>query len=360
MDRRVDTKGAPAVPEGPYKYDKSNLRQLIYDSCDQFSEGFHLASKIRLDGKFERMVSSGEGGSAFPFALVDLFVRDFAIREGKLPAQVLQNHTYSLPPESFVNALNIVCSYSGNTEEALSVLAKAIEAKLPVAGLASGGKLEQLCKEKGVPFGKLPFPTQTFQPRMGTGYQVAAALQLLVNHGLMNIDPDNLVKQAEAFKGRMSSHERQGQELAQRIAGKRPVIITSQKYRELGRVWSIKFQEHAKNPAVSYFLPEFNHNAMIGFTNLAEGHFGIFLRDDEDDPENLRRYDVTRETLAPYGFESEVLDLKGENAFQKTMDSIYQGDFVAYYLAEQNKVDPTPVPMVEDFKAKLDPNFGKK
>ena len=46
--------------------DKSNLRQMILDSPDQFAEGFRIAKGIRLPGTFKSVMISGMGGSALP------------------------------------------------------------------------------------------------------------------------------------------------------------------------------------------------------------------------------------------------------------------------------------------------------
>ena len=51
--------------------------------------------------------------------------------------------------------------------------------------------------------------------------------------------------------------------------------------------------------------------------------------------------------------DSVILDLVGESCFAKMFNSIYVADFAAYYLAEKNQIDPTPVVMVEELKARL-------
>ena len=167
---------------GPHKFDKSNLRQTILDSPAQFTVGFELARDIRVASDFKRVVFYGEGGSAFPASLVRILAANKKYEVGELPISFFQNYTYLLTPDSSREALNIFCSYSGNTEETLSTLGEAIEKGLPTIGISSGGKLEEVCKEKNVPFVKLPVPYEGFQPRMGTGYFVGAMLQVLANH----------------------------------------------------------------------------------------------------------------------------------------------------------------------------------
>lgn len=345
---------------GPHKFDKSNLRQVIIEVPKQFAVGFEIAKDIKVDGNFKRAIFYGEGGSAFPASLVKTLARDAADNAGVDVPRICQNHTYSLKPEASKDAINIFCSYSGNTEETITTLMKALTAGLSVVVIASGGKLEGIAKEKGLPFVKLPVPNPQFQPRMGTGYIVASMLTILYNHGLAEDLKDEMLAEVPDFESSMGAYEAKGIELAAKISGKTPLVWSSQKFKELARVWTIKFNEHAKNPAFWNFFPELNHNLMVGLTNLSDRYFAIMLKDPGDDPGNLRRYKIAAEVLGEHGLESEILDLRGTTTFAKMFDSIYTADFAAYYLAEKNQTDPTPVDMVEEFKAKLDPNFGKK
>lgn len=336
-----------------HKFDKSNLRQTIYESPGQFAQGFELARDVKVDGDFGRIVFYGEGGSAFPASLVRILVANKRYEAGELPMPVMQNYTYNLTPDSLKQALNIFCSYSGNTEETISTLIQAIEKGLSAIGISSGGSVEEICKEGNVPFVKLPIPSTGFQPRMGTGYFVGAMLQVLVNCGLTVDFKEEILKSADGFGEKMAGFEEQGKELAGRVAGKTPVVWANQMYKELARVWTIKFNEHSKNPAFWNFFSELNHNLMIGFSNLGDRYFAIMLKDPADDSRNHKRYDVTAGIVKGVGTESVILELDGGTVFEKLFNSIYIADFTAYYLAEKNGVDPTPVAMVEEFKRRL-------
>ena len=48
------------------------------------------------------------------------------------------------------------------------------------------------------------------------------------------------------------------------------------------------------------------------------------------------------------------IQTKGKWLLTRMMYAIYVGDFASYYLALSNKQDPTPVPLIEDFKKRLD------
>lgn len=148
----------------------------------------------------------------------------------------------------------------------------------------------------------------------------------------------------------MQIHEEKGQELAKKLFGRTPVIYASPKYKSVAMIWKIKMNENAKTPAFWNFFPELNHNEMVGYTNPQGKFFIILLRDLDDNPKNLKRYDATASLLNSIGIESEIIDMEGENVFIKMFSSINYADWASYYLALEYGQDPTPVDLVEKLK----------
>lgn len=333
--------------------DPSNFRQFILEEPTQFAVGFENSKDAKAEGTFDKVVLSGMGGSALFGNLIITYLVDLAKRKGSDPLPFIINRTYSLPRESYKNALNIICSYSGNTEEALSSFTEAHEAGLACVGVASGGKLEELCKEWNVPFVKVPMPYPDFQPRMGTGYLVSGVLGVLINQGLIPDVREELLKEAEGFSAKLEEYEERGKVLSEKIKGKTPVVYASSLFSSLAMVWKIKINENAKTPAFYNFFPELNHNEMIGYTNPQAKFFVILLKDEKDDPRNLRRYQATADLLKGKGVEVETITLEGDSVFEKIFLSILLADFTSYNLALSYGVNPTPVALVEELKAIL-------
>ncbi|MBI4091935.1 MAG: bifunctional phosphoglucose/phosphomannose isomerase [Candidatus Levybacteria bacterium] len=332
--------------------DKSNLRQVILETPGQFEVGFSLAKNIKVEGEFSNVTISGMGGSALPANLLRTYCNSlFKTHPNYKPFEIYINRYYSLPPESHSsNTLNFISSYSGNTEEAISSLEEAHMAGLKFVGFSSGGKVEELCKQYGAPHIKLPIPNPNFQPRMGTGYFFASMFQLLVNQGLIPDISSELLSLAGKLRQHMGEHENQGKELAGKLRGKTPVIYSSPKYEPAAMIWKIKINENAKTPAFWNFFPEANHNEMVGFTNPQGKFFIIMLKDSDDDPRNLKRYEATQKLLQEKGIESEIVEMYGNDVFSKMFSSLNLADWTSYYLALEYGQDPTPVDMVESLK----------
>ena len=346
--------------------DKSNLRQVILNTPKQFEEGFKIAKTTKVDGQFYKVVISGMGGSALPANLLRTYCN--SIQE-KHTFGIFVNRFYSLPPEAHSpNTLNLISSYSGNTEETISSLEEAHSSGLKFIGLSSGGKLEELCKKYGASHIKLPYPDPNFQPRMGTGYFFSTMLQVLINADLIPDVSSDLVSKAAKLNDVMSQNEEKGRALATKLVGKTPVIYASPKYKSVAMIWKIKINENAKTPAFWNFFPELNHNEMVGFTNPQGNFLIIMLKDQDDDPRNLKRYETTAKLLSEKGIDSEIIDMEGSDersggdrlldkrgtdVFSKMFLSLNLADWTSYYLALDYKQDPTPVEMVESLKKTL-------
>ncbi|MBI2195941.1 MAG: bifunctional phosphoglucose/phosphomannose isomerase [Candidatus Levybacteria bacterium] len=322
--------------------DKSNFRQFILDVPKSFEVGLNLAKNIKVDGNFESVTVSGMGGSALPANLLRTYLNDLF--------KIHINRSYLLPSEAYNNSLNFIASYSGNTEETISSLEKARSAGLKFVGLSSGGRVEELCRKYGAPHIKLPLPYPNFQPRMGTGYFFGAMLALLINQGLVPDTTSELKAQATKLESSMNDFEERGKSLAKKLVGKTPVIYSSPKFKPVAMVWKIKINENAKTPAFWNFLPEMDHNELVGFTNPQGKFFAVMLRDNEDDSRNFRRYGATAKLLSEKGIDSEIIDMEGSDAFYKMFASIAISDWTSYHLALLYNQDPTPVNMVEDLK----------
>jgi|SRR3989344_2150966 len=336
--------------------DKSDLRQMILESPDQFSLGFDLAKNVaKISGVFRSIMISGMGGSALPGNLFRIYLNDLFRTESptKQPLQIYQNRSYTLPPESFHECLNFICSYSGNTEETIASFEEVLKHHLPCIGLSSGGKIEEMCLANDIPHIKLPLPHPAFQPRVGTGYFFGAMFQVLVNQGLVQDTTATIKEEALLLKQQMGTLEEQGKTLAKKMVGKTPVIYSTAQYKSVAMVWKIKLNENAKTPAFWNFFPELNHNEMVGWT-LPQGKFVVLmLRDMSAHPQISKRFEITAELLRKQGIEVEILDISGKSVYNRIFMSIALGDFTSYYLALEYGVDPTPVAMVEELKKLL-------
>lgn len=334
------------------KIDKENLYEVIKNIPDQLIDGLEIAKDVKVEGKFKAIEISGMGGSALPGNLLWIYLHDLFRQNPSANHRfgVYQNRFYTLPPEAFDNCLNIISSYSGNTEETISSFEEALKNNLPCVGIAAGGKVLELCEKNNTPYVKMP---PGVQPRMATGYNLAAVFQILVNSGMI----EDKRKEFEGAANKLKENERefreQGEKIAGELAGKTPVIYGSTKFKSLAMIWKIMINENAKTPAFWNFFPELNHNEMVGFTKLQGKFHLIILRDQKDHPGNLKRIKVTSDILKNYDVDSTIVDMPEGDMLYRIFATLQIGCWTSYYLALKYEIDPTPVEMVEELKEKL-------
>jgi glucose/mannose-6-phosphate isomerase len=335
--------------------DKENLYDVIKNIPDQLLTGLEIAKDVKVEGKFKAIEISGMGGSSLPANILRIYLHDLFRKNTSANHRfgIFQNRSYRLPPESFDECLNIISSYSGNTEETLASFEEVLEHKLPCIGIAAGGKVAEMCRENNVPFVLMPPPEKILQPRMALACNFSAVFQVLINSGMVEDKRKDFEEAVSKLKESGQMFEEQGKKIAEKIVGKTPVVYGSTRFKSLAMIWKIMFNENAKTPAFWNFFPELNHNEMIGFTKPQGKFHLIVLRDQEVDPRILKRMQITTNILKKYGTDSTIVDMPEGGMLFQIFATLQIGCWASYYLALKYGINPTPVEMVEELKVAL-------
>ena len=281
---------------------------------------------------------------------------ELARRFARVP--VFINRNYTLPGFVDPHTLLIAVSYSGNTAETLSGLAHGLDAGLAAFAVSSGGKLEEIARDRDIPHLKVP---AGYQPRAAMGYLALSVLAVLDHAGLLRqpLEADSLIQALAAVQQKCTATvpelENPAKQLAHQLYRKIPLIYGTAGNTDLVAMrWKTQVNENAKQPAFWNMFPELNHNEILAFTNteLRENLFCIFLENDYDLKENRARIEIMNELLRGK-VPTVVLAAEGKSELAQVLAQIYFGDYVSYYLAILNRIDPTPVELIESFKKKL-------
>jgi glucose/mannose-6-phosphate isomerase len=276
-----------------------------------------------------------------------------------VPVQVVQD--YDLPAYVDEHTLLVVLSYSGNTEEMVNVLKNSINlpSKPMIIVICDGGELETLATDSNLPLIKLPV---NYQPRMTFGYQMRALAEVLeqakLSTGLISQleqASNNLEAILDDFIATKPTHSNTAKQIALELVGKSVVVYSSAKLFPVAYKWKISMNENAKNVSWANQFPEFNHNEFIGWTShpIEKPYSIIEIRSNFDNPRITKRFDVTEQLLSGRKPAAEIVSLRGESLLDQLMYGVALGDFVSIYLAILNGIDPTPVEIIEKFKARL-------
>jgi glucose/mannose-6-phosphate isomerase len=331
--------------------DKSNMRKVILDFPKQFEQGLKLAKNVGVKGKFENIIICGMGGSALPANILICWLNELISKSSLSIPPIYIHRDYNLPRLAGKKSLIICISYSGNTEETVSVLRQTIKRKLNVVAITTGGKIEKLSKKYNIPWVKIPFG---IQPRSATGYIFTSLVKILSNSKIIENKSKEILQLAKDLK--KLDQEKKGREIAKKLANKIPLIYASNKFKCLARIWKIKFNENSKIPAFFNYFPELNHNEMAGFTQINKKNnyfYIIILRDKNDCLRNLKRMELFANLVKTKRINVDFINIKEGGILFKIFSTLVLGDWISYYLALEYKIDPAPVKIVEEFKKKL-------
>lgn len=279
-----------------------------------------------------------------------------------VPVEIVQN--YDLPDYVHENTLVICSSYSGNTEETLSVFDDAVSEKddpqMPmVVVIASGGQLLERAKARQLPYIELP---SGYQPRFTLGYQYRALAEIFnatplqdAQIPLIEAAAKKVERQIENWIPTVPAKTNQAKRIALEVIGKSVVIYAGPGLWPAAYKWKISFNENAKQIAWGDEIPEFNHNEILGWTKqpTEKPYAVIDLRSTLEHPRVQKRFEVTQRLLSGLRPQPIVVDIEGDNHLEQLFAAIALGDFVSLYTALLNGLNPTPVELIEKLKKAL-------
>ncbi len=304
----------------------------------QCRNALSLAKGITVSNEISYICILGMGGSAIGGDLLKAYMNESAI-------PVIVNRNYNLPPFIDENSLVFAVSYSGNTEETLSACKQAIEKKATVLAITTGGKLAELC-EKVI---KIP---EKYQPRAAIGYLFFPMLGILYNSGIVTVKNQDLNEMLNLIKG-VESIKEEAELLAKKIENKVPIIYSSELLSAVAYRFKTQINENAKYPAFTQIFSEMNHNEINATHSMERNKYIIIMiRDDYDHPRIKKRMDICKD-IFEQRVDVEEIHTEGKSFLARIFSTIYLGDLTSYFLAIRNRVDPTPVDIIENLKKEL-------
>lgn len=295
--------------------------------------------------KPDSVLVAGMGGSG----ISGDFASVLAAREGSR-LDVVKG--YDLPGwAAEARPLVVALSYSGNTEETLSLTAQARGHGLDVVGISSGGALASagLAHHVTVPGGN--------QPRASLGYLLGTLCRVLEGAGVLS--SAGLAEAAEVSSDvyqKASPHPID--ELVDRLTGKVIVALAgSPLTAPVAQRWKTQINENAKAPAWWSSIPEANHNEIVGWGALPELTSGsvvnVPLRDHQDHPRVATRMALTAGLTAGEVGWVDPVESTGSGPLARMLSLAAVADMVTLGLADRYRVDPESVAVIEDLKVKL-------
>ena len=354
-------------PEVYPRLDPSGLRNRLRDLPRHCLAAWQQARAARLpDGwsDSDKVVIGGMGGSAIAgdlaagLAAVRSSVPVLVVRDPRLPLFLTER------------TLFLACSYSGNTEETLALLDQASKTNARIMAISSGGTLAAKAERRQAPLLTIDVSDVSMEPRSAVGYNLMLLLGVLERFELLpmgeaEVDQtvQSLYRKISTLKEDVPAAENPAKQLAIELRDKLILVYGGGLFADVARRWKSQFNENAK--AWSYYetIPEMLHNSVEAFHTSfpIEGRAVALLLGPSDlDGGHQRRHAVVAEFLGRNNIPYYSLPGEPGPPLSQLLNMLVLGDYVSYYLALLQGVDPSPSPSIDEAKQLLVKKPGMK
>jgi len=207
--------------------------------------------------EFSSVVLGGMGGSGSACDILSDWLRPRI----RLPVTVTKD--YDLPGFAGPKTLCVIVSLSGETKETHALLRQAVEKGCSAVSVSSGGALEGMSNEMGVPFNRVE---NLLVPRVSVPGMVVVAARLMVKLGMVEGEADleeavnEVTKTLSSTSASVAFERNPSKKLAKALLGRSVVVYSSPASASVAYHFKASMNENAKVPVQVETYPELFHN----------------------------------------------------------------------------------------------------
>ena len=344
-------------PAALRELDQDGMLDRLHEFPEECRRALDMAKKFALPESFrkvQKIVVLGMGGSAIGGDLV----ASLSETESPVPLQVYRG--YHLPAYVDSRTLVVASSYSGNTEETLTCFEQSLARGAQNLAITTGGRLLELARDR-----KVPAFTYNYQspPRAALPYGFVTLLCFMQRLGfLTNVGtgiediPSLLATYARTIDENCAEPGNIAKQVARSLHKKIAVIYGAELLAEVAHRWKTQINENSKAWAFYEIIPEMNHNSVVGYefpSDLKKDIFVVMIESQFLSDRIRIRLGVVKRLLSNAGVAFREVAGVGDAAIANVMSLVLLGDYVSYYLAFLNGIEPEPVRAIDYLKAQL-------
>jgi glucose/mannose-6-phosphate isomerase len=190
------------------------------------------------------------------------------------------------------------------------------------------------------------------------GYSIIALLYALYHTNLIGAAFLKETENAVEYLNRgEKAIQAEAELIAKKLKGKLPVIYCDARLQPMAMRFQQQLNENAKQLAHVNIFPEMNHNELTGWQfpeSLLPMLQVIYLYSDHDHERVEKRMEICRDIFEKRS--NSIIDIIGEGAslLEQYYYLIHLTDWISYYLAKENNIDPDPIAPLNFLKEELD------
>uniref|UniRef100_A0A7C4YG38 Bifunctional phosphoglucose/phosphomannose isomerase n=1 Tax=candidate division WOR-3 bacterium TaxID=2052148 RepID=A0A7C4YG38_UNCW3 len=318
-----------------------NLPDDVLNSLD-LSEGIDVKFK-----GIKNVIIGGMGGSAIGGDIAKYYASQY----GNLPIEVVRD--YELPNYANEETLLICISYSGNTEETISLYKKGKKKKTQIFVITSNGALEDISKKEKTPFILIP---KGYAPRCAIAYLFFPVLKILEKSEIIEVKQKDIKEVVSVLKEGKESAKKWAGELSLKLKEKFPFVYSEERFAPVAKRLVTQINENSKSLAHFATFPELDHNEIVGWENpkeIMKRFFIITMRSNSESERMRKRIDITIELIKELAGEVTSIFADGDSYLANIFSFIQKGDYLSYFLSQNYGVDPYPVKRIDELKRRM-------
>jgi glucose/mannose-6-phosphate isomerase len=329
------------------------MKKLIAGFTQQLAHALKIGQAVDLvrpGSDIRNILITGMGGSGIGANLVE------SLTFGRVPIPITVCKGYNIPQFVSPHTLFIACSYGGDTEETLATVHKGMLKRAHIICVTSGGKLLEMAKEYNLFYIQIP-GTGSNSPRAHLGYTLISLLSALYHTNLIGAafikETENAIEYLDRGEKAIQS---EAELIAKKLRGKLPVIYCDERLKAMAIRFQNQINENAKQIAHVNTFPEMNYNEIEGWRfpeNILPQLQVVYLYSDHDHERVEKRMEICRDIFEKKS--NPIIDIVAEGAslLEQYYYLIHLTDWISYYLAKENGIDPDSEEVVDFVKSEL-------
>ena len=328
------------------------MKKLIEGFTRQLTEALKIGQAVdfvRPGSDIRNILLTGMGGSGIVANMIE------SLTFGRVPIPITVSKGYNIPQFVSQHTLFIASSYSGNTEETLTAVNKAMLKRAHIICITSGGKLLELAKEYNLFY--IRIPDNSPSGRAQIGHLMVSLLAALYHTNLIGAafmkETENSVEYLDRGEKAIQA---EAELIAKKLKGKLPIIYCDGRLEAMATRFQMQLNQNAKQLAHVNTFPEMCHNEIVGWRfpeSVLQHAQVIYLYSDHDHVQVEKRMEICRDIFEKRS--RPIIDIVAEGAslLEQYFYLIHLTDWVSYFVAKENVTDPDPLEAIDFLKEEL-------
>ena len=347
------------------RFDKDNMFKSISDFKGQIIHSFDIESKWYIKNKnkikkqfndFDSVLICGMGGSAIGGELAQTVLYDDIL------VPIVINRSSDIPHWVNSKTLVIISSYSGNTYETIESLNQARKKTKKIIAISClTGNINNICLNQEYPILNIP---SGLQPRCALGYISSMIILVLSRVGLTRSSTrirrqlKESVRELKNIDRYLNDSDSLIFSISHKIKNCSPIIYGFENSTSIVALrFKNQLQENAKMFSFSNTFPEISHNEIESWNNNSN-NFVIWLKKPEMSEKDSKVFNASFNIIDKLNVEQEIITLNNKytsnnNKIARLYKMIYFLDWVSYYTALLNNVNPTTINNIKLLKKSI-------